>query len=178
MASLKIGIIFLLANLLFHRQCNCQIISPKVFDSIRNEERIKYYDINSKCLGCCNAIECMGFNVLFYKVTFDRLDSSLVLKGRTYIAISQNKKDTLGLGNAQIFEATPTNDKLSKINKIAFSYYKKSGNYTRPNIFPFRMGEFSIKIKIKEGRKIYFMRPGFFLIEYDVNKLLKMLPSA
>jgi hypothetical protein len=178
MRYLKIGISLFSAFFLIYQYCYCQIISEKVFDSIGSRGRIIYYDAHDKCFGCCNAIECMGFNLLFYKIIFDRYDSSLVLQGRTYIAISQTGKDTLALGKVQIFDAVPLNNKLIKTRKVTVTYYRKSGNYINPNTFPFRMGEFYLKIKIVKNRRLYFMRSGFMLIEYDLNKLFDYVPLA
>jgi hypothetical protein len=134
---------------------------------IKHPEGFSYKADELYPTGCNGYIGCLKINIVFYQIELDEVKRSIKIQGRMYIAVA--KKDTIGYTDAVIYLATPKKRKLKKKGKPLYPTFE----YTPPNVFPNRLGDFSIELSFERKDRLYIGDIRSELLEYDIGKLLK-----
>ena len=159
---MKNALILVIVTLFTFVSCFAQSISDREMKSVQNPERLAY-KYKGKLIGCNFDLTCYGFQVDFTNITYDPKSNNLAFSGSVFFG-SVNRP----VSNVSIFIAKPSNDNLKNLKSL----YRTS---EKSNIkeFPFGMGDFNIISKIREGDRLYFCHNSFYLVEFDVSRLIR-----
>jgi len=102
-----------------------------------------------------------GFEVQFYKVFFDKKANQLRVIGRT---CTSDQANSIGVSNVTIFEGLKKSNVVKSRKVIGQSTY--SEGYIENS------GFFDITVDLFRGQSLFFHKPRFFIIQYNVSKLL------
>ena len=135
-----------------------------------------YKDKDGNILGCNGAMECDGINIVFYSIRFDKHKEMLFLRGRTYNPIMKKDSkgewvnDTLAVTGIVIASGKLKGGRVHFYGKSFYSYMRL--NESKKNIFPFRSGDFEVRIKVKKHAKLFFIGGGRLTEAFDIGRLL------
>lgn len=166
---------FLILNVfvLFAIKLPAQEISNKDFNRLISKKSVLYFDnAKKKYFGCGMSLDCMGLEVVFKTVLFDKANKRLRISG--YVnPMTQNNGDTIGANIFKIFIATPVKGELRNIRILADieDTIKSKNEATTVNLKEF---SFATDFRFLKGDCLYVESGEMFrLKEYCISSLLK-----
>ena len=169
-AILLVKLFFIISSFNF---INAQLIDSSNFEKVRVQQEpfFNYKDERGHPVGCSSNLECSAMNIAFYSIMLDKKNRCIKIRGRIYT--NTIGKDTIGVEGATVFVAQPIKKRLKKAPKIFTYSYIRTSEDKKQNIFPYRKGDFEINFSLPPKHRLYFADSRHYLIEYDINKLLK-----
>jgi len=151
-----------------YNSVQAQEISGDKLEALRSMYNVFYVDKNGDQFGCGRNLECFPFKVKIYSMAFDNKSDKLVMYGSVFF--DGVSKDTVTVGGVSILIANPIRDTLTEVRLVG------STIETKDHIsYPYRRGDFKVEFVAKENDKLYFSHPIYFLVEYDIGKLIQEL---
>jgi len=157
---------------LFAASLFAQEISNNDFNKLVNNKSIAYFKANKKYFGCGMNLDCMGLQVVFRTIYFDKANKRLRMSGFVN-PMTQNNGDTTGTNIFKIFIAKPLNGELKNIRILAEveNDIKRKSETTAVNL---KELSFTTDFKFSKGDCLYIEGGELFrLKEYCISALLK-----
>lgn len=157
---MKINIFLLQVVLIQFTFCtNAQKLSNYELDKVRNSEQVSY-KYKDSLLGCNYDLTCQGFQIEFKEATYEKRSKMLAIKGIVF-AGTENRP----IHGVELFIAKQKDGNLFDLTKVDSTSKSDVNNY------PKGFGEFSTSFKIENGYRLYFLHPGYYLVEFDIDRL-------